>query len=71
MWDTRIGLVGDRNQSEEKILDEGIAIPGLSDEAAISLPWPYIEKIALDYGPDMLMIPLLFLTRYVTSSISP
>jgi len=39
MWDTRIGLVGDRNQSEEKILDEGIAIPGLSDEAAISLPW--------------------------------
>jgi hypothetical protein len=39
MWDTRIGLIGDRNQSEEKILDEGIAIPGLSDEAAISLPW--------------------------------
>ncbi|KAN0067080.1 hypothetical protein V8E54_003247 [Elaphomyces granulatus] len=39
MWDTRIGLIGDRNQSEEKILDERIAITGLSDEAAISLPW--------------------------------
>ena len=44
MWDTRIGLIGDRNQSEEKILDERIAITGLSDEAAISLPWLILSQ---------------------------